>query len=199
MAARQTTRRNTRRNTPKQNTGASSWMMLLVGVGLGLLIAWLIYASVHGNTTKQKTQKKPVASEEKQPPENALPQFDFYSILPELEVVIPEQFTDSLREALPNRGENKTAQTTANAAQPVEKPSNTYFIQAGSFKSPQDAERMKVNLLLLGMDVYINPVSVEGVKYHRVRIGPLKDYATFEQARNRLKENNIQYMVLKAR
>lgn len=193
MAKRQTTQR-----ARAQNTGTSSWVMLLVGVVIGLSIAFLIYIAYHDDTGKAPKEDKPAQA--KKTTQSALPQFDFYSILPELEVFIPEQFTAGLRKALPqNREETKTTQTQTSNQQPPEKTTNTYFIQAGSFKSPQDAERMKVNLLLLGMDVYIKVVNVEGVQYHRVRIGPLKDYTSFEQARNRLKENNIQYMVLETR
>ena len=126
-------------------------------------------------------------------------EFEFHSILPELDVVIPEQLTETLRDVLPKKKpeEKKNVDTVSVEEKPAQ--GDTYFIQAGSFKKNEDAERMKIKLLLLGLDVHVQSVNVEGAKYHRVRIGPLTDFDSFDRARARLKENGVQYLVLKTR
>lgn len=195
-------RRPARRNS--SNQGNNSWLLLLTGIVLGLILAWLIYLVFEDRPDDKNSGKAAPAVEEKKSGQNDnnLPQFEFYSILPELEVVIPEQFTESLREVLPVEAEEPTDQP-----QPEPTPEKqeqiaqgkTYFIQAGSFRKQEDAERMKVKLILLGLDVQINPVQVENNRYHRVRVGPFKNYGAFETATQRLRENNIKYIVLQAR
>ena len=191
-----------RRKSRHKSGDVPLWLTFTAGLVSGLLVA-VLYFSVYNDTDDRKGTS--VKAERDDKPESGVspPQFEFYSILPELEVVIPEQFTDSLREILPqDRDENTVAKATPTPKKgPVtpDKSGDIYSIQAGSFKSIEDAERMKVNLLLLGLNVVVKVVSVEGVRYHRVRVGPLTDYRSFQQARDRLKENNIQYMVLKSR
>ena len=192
-----------RRTNRQQDRGLPGWVILLIGVALGLLIASLLYFTYGGDAEEMSAQEPPAKTDDIEKSETgiSLPRFEFYSILPELEVVIPEQFTDSLRKVLqPTEEADQTAEPDTNVKQPqAEKDSGTYFIQAGSFKNSEDAERMKIKLLLLGLDVKLKAVNIEDVQYHRVRIGPLTDYESFEVARKRLKENGVQFLVLKSR
>lgn len=192
-------RKPARRNNRNQNNGSPGFALLVIGFVLGVFVSVATYFAIGGPEQKvAKSKEEQQVAQANQEPEL---KFEFHSILPELEVVIPEQFTEKLREVLPEskpESEQQDAGTTTSetAAQPS---GETYFIQAGSFKKSEDAERMKIKLLLLGLDVNVQPVNVQGVQYHRVRIGPLTDYRSFEKARDRLKENNVQYMVLKSR
>ena len=192
-----------RRTNRQQDGGLPGWMILLIGVALGLSIASLLYFTYDGDTDEASVREPPPKTDDIDKSETgiSLPRFEFYSILPELEVVIPEQFTDSLRKVLqPTEAVDQTTEPDTNAKQQrAEKDSGTYFIQAGSFKNSEDAERMKIKLLLLGLDVKLKSVNIEDVKYHRVRIGPLTDYESFEMARKRLKDNDVQFLVLKSR
>jgi cell division protein FtsN len=192
-----------RRTNRQQDRGLPGWVILLIGVALGLLIASLLYFTYGGDAEEMSAPEPPAETDDIEKSETgiSLPRFEFYSILPELEVVIPEQFTDSLRKVLqPTEEADQTAEPDTNVKQPqTEKNSGTYFIQAGSFKNAEDAERMKIKLLLLGLDVKLKSVNIEDVKYHRVRIGPLTDYESFEMARKRLKDNDVQFLVLKSR
>jgi peptidoglycan lytic transglycosylase len=58
----------------------------------------------------------------------------------------------------------------------------TAMIQAGSFRDPDNAERLKSALASVG-PVEVTPISVGNVTYYRVRVGPLPDG---EEARNAL-------------
>ena len=50
----------------------------------------------------------------------------------------------------------------------------TAMIQAGSFRNPDNAERLKSALASVG-PVEVTPVTVGGVTYYRVRVGPIPD------------------------
>ncbi|MEM7208957.1 MAG: SPOR domain-containing protein [Pseudomonadota bacterium] len=198
MAARQN-----RKNSRNSNAGIPQWMVFSAGILFGLALSFLIDDVFLSDKKDEKTADVSNQAQTKQSDDGkneSMPRFEFYSILPELEVVIPDEFTDTLKDVLPDIEQTATESAQENdAAEAPPASGETYFIQAGSFNKKEDAERMKVKLLLLGLDVDTKAVTVEGKQYHRVRIGPLVDYGAFETARDRLKENNIQYIVLKSR
>jgi len=198
-----------RKNARKARNGVSQWMIFGAGILFGLTMAFLLEAVFHDD---EKDEKTPVAANNTPPGQIAdsgritdsdhdiMPDFDFYSVLPELEVVIAQELTDTLNQALPAVAPSATQpapQTGTVEATPAS--CEPYFIQAGSYKRKEDAERMKVKLLLLGLNVKTKAVNVKGEQYHRVSIGPLVDDGALETARDRLKKNNIQYIVLKSR
>ena len=121
--------------------------------------------------------------------------FEYDSILPEIEVVIPNKFVETLRSVLPqDQGVEEAPDAPTEAKQNAE----TYYIQAGSFRERNDAERMRAQLLLLNLDAAIQAATINNTQYYRVRIGPLLDYPSFDKSRARLEKNNIQYIVLKS-
>jgi len=155
------------------------WGMLLIGLVIGLFIAFLVYLD------RLPEQRAAGARGERQAAKapRVEPRFEFYSILPELEVVVPDILADKPREA------PGPAQAPGEAA--------VYYLQAGSFKSSEEADRMKANLVLLGLDVVVQTVSVNDVRWHRVRVGPLSTEQALRQARAQLLEHNIDFMLLK--
>ena len=104
-------------------------------------------------------------------------------ILPELEVVIPDVLNPESLLEKPRKSEQNGG--------------TIYYLQAGSFKSTAEADRMKASLLLLGLDVTVQSVNVNNVRWHRVRVGPLTDARQLKEARRRLLEANIDFMLLK--
>ena len=82
------------------------------------------------------------------------------------------------------------------AAQAVESP-GIYVIQAGSFSSYADADRMKARLALLGIVSRIQKVSIDDKNYHRVRIGPLESLAQLNSTRQALRQAKIEVMVIR--
>ncbi|MDZ7828865.1 MAG: SPOR domain-containing protein [Halofilum sp. (in: g-proteobacteria)] len=76
-------------------------------------------------------------------------------------------------------------------------PGGTYFLQVGSFQKSEQADRMKAKVSLLGLDVDIQSVNVSGERWHRVRIGPYADPAKLGAVQRRLRENDIDYLVLR--
>ncbi len=180
-----------RTTSRKPKSAVPGWAWMVIGLLVGLFIAFLVYLQQGGG---KETVRKPVSATAKPPasdtravtktPPPEPPKkkegisFDFYNILPELEVVIPE-------EELKQDGA-----TTDEKA--------TYYLQVGSFKNSTDAEARKAELLLLNFAPSVQTVTIDGNQtWHRVRIGPFTDRRKVDQARRRLQDNGIDFIMLK--
>lgn len=187
MAQRDYAKRTT---TRKQKGQVPGWVWMLAGLLVGLFIAFLVYLQQVGGTDALKkftsshnTPKKVDTREVKRATPKEAPKkedginFDFYKILPELEVVIPE---DEL-----NKSET-----------PQEKA--TYYLQVGSFKEDAEAESRKAQLILLNFSPSVQTVTIDGNQtWHRVRLGPFTDRRKADSARRRLLDNDIDSIMLK--
>jgi cell division protein FtsN len=106
--------------------------------------------------------------------------FDFYDVLPEFEVVVPDT-GEELRED--PRDEARAR-------------SGNYIVQAGAFRTVADADRMQAQLALLGFESRIQRVAIDSDVYHRVRIGPVEDLAELNRIRRRLRDEQIDYVLI---
>lgn len=176
------------------------WIWMLAGLAIGLFVALLVY--IKDNTsgklaitetvskvfqTQKQTDtrdvKKPQSNKPPEPSSSTKPKFDFYTILPELEVAIPEQ------ELL-----NTKEKTTNNSSQPGQQ----YMLQAGSFKKFEEADKLKARLALQGIEAAIQKVKINDTDtWHRVRIGPLNNVKALNQTRMRLRDLGIASIVVK--
>lgn len=166
---------------------------MLFGLSLGLLVA----AAVYWNGPR--TEGSPVAVTISAPPAagvtapatpspasaetaaDSAPRFEFYEMLPKFEVVLPE----TELEARPDHTETV-----------LEEPGR-YVLQAGSFSAQADAERMRANLALLGVQSRIQNVTIDTDDYHRVRIGPTNDLDALNGIRARLWDAEIEVLLIK--
>jgi len=174
---------------------------MLFGLSLGLVVAAGVYLrgsspskTSAAASTDANTRTKPPAPAERQSsrqPNRAAnagdktpseqPRFDFYEMLPKYEVVIPEV---------------ETAASPATRAKPIEEP-GSYVLQAGSFGAAADAERLRANLALLGIESRVQRVTIDDDVFHRVRIGPITDLAALNRIRKQLRDARIEPMVMK--
>jgi cell division protein FtsN len=180
-----------RRRTRKQPT--PGWVWLLTGLTIGLAVALFVHlrhstslptaAPVATRAAKPASQKAEETAELEPVPESG---FDFYTMLPGLEVVVPE--------------EDMRPRSSAGSATPAPQLApGRYWIQAGSFRRHQDADRRKAELALLGFSSGIQAVTLDGQTWHRVRIGPLPDAAQAENTRRRLAESGIGALAVRER
>ena len=201
-------RRKTRsRRQPPRGKPAINWGSLAFGfvAGLGITVAAWLYGLPHlagvgpaappveppldpPAETITEAAQPPVESTTDERPRPAEievdgEEFDFYDLLPEQEVVVSNDF------------ESVRAQEAA-AALPITE-DGTHIIQAGSFRSAQDADRMKATLALQGMRAEVVPVTVNEQRFHRVRVGPIEDLATLNEYRRRLQRARIDVMVVR--
>ena len=73
-----------------------------------------------------------------------------------------------------------------------------YMIQAGSFRSLEQADRLKAQLALHGIEATIQTVKInDNDTWHRVRVGPISNLSTLNQTRQRLHDNGIATIVVK--
>ncbi len=179
---------------PKPSLGI---MPFLTGLSLGLFVAFFVYLQgqkpAGESLLPQKQAAQQDTSAKKQSEEKASsgirPRFDFYTILPESEVKVPEWEPDSDGETpAQNSG-------TPEAAHPA-----SYILQVGSFQKYEDADRVKARLALLGIQAEIQRVVINGQNvWFRVRVGPLKAGKALKQTQSLLSENGMDSLLLKIR
>jgi cell division protein FtsN len=87
----------------------------------------------------------------------------------------------------------------APAGEPPAAERATYLLQAGAFRSPEDADAMKAKLALIGFEARIISADVNGTLFYRVRVGPYVQLEDMNRARYRLAENGIESSVVRQR
>jgi cell division protein FtsN len=147
------------------------------------------------------------------------PQFDFYSVLSEKEVRIPDaeisaqarveqqqkqaaqlqaqQAAQAAAQA--NAPQAVTQNVTAAPASAVAQPGagSGYLLQVGAFPNASDAETLKAKLALQGFVANVQSVSIGGQTYHRVRLGPFRSATDLESTKQRLAGAGINAIALK--
>ena len=81
-------------------------------------------------------------------------------------------------------------------AKPVDEP-GSYVLQAGSFSTASDADRLQASLALLGIESRVQRVTIDDDVYHRVRIGPITDLEKLNRIRRQLHDAHINAMLMK--
>ena len=169
--------RTTRKKRSTKSAPLPGWIWLATGLVIGLSATFL------PSINEKSKQQTPEAVSEKE--SNVAPvskrTFDFYTLLPELEVVVDEDIDSSSSSA-----KNQL-------------PAGEYVLQVGSFKSSEEADSLKAQLALMGIETNIEVVKVNTINWHRVRIGPSKDIDQLQTTQKRLRTNNMDSILLKVR
>lgn len=182
-----------RRSSSKRNSSEyPGWLYGVFGLAVGLSVAAAVWVS------DRRAPRAPAADPAPPPaslesalddngesPEAAIAEpaadeaeskrFEFYDMLPNFEVIVPEQDTVVIKDTEPKA---------------VEQP-GTYILQAGSFSTHDDADRRRAQLALQGIESAIQEVRIDNRTYHRVRIGPVSDLEQLNVLRSRLRAANI--------
>jgi cell division protein FtsN len=200
MAARRTSR-----SRPRKSKGLPVWAVMLIGLALGAALMWggqrLFFhggkplsgiASLFSGPKTTATTQKPAAQATKEPDK---PQFDFYTILPEIETVLPDR-RDKLAKSAPK------SPTRPGQADDTDTSDKTvvYVLQAASYASLEDADRLKAKLVLNGLETRIEKITIEGKgDFFRVRLGPYSRLADLDAANARLAQQGIKALRLKVK
>ena len=67
-----------------------------------------------------------------------------------------------------------------------------YFIQAGAFRTAEDAEQQRARLLLLGMQAKVSEREQAGRTVYRVRVGPFDKKDDADRVKDRLDNSSIE-------
>jgi len=176
-----------------------AWIWLGVGVLLGLIVAMVFLGSDWAPMLRKKTGPQPnpeaVAPRETDPPlveakDKPRKNYDFYSVLPEMEVVIPDAEISAKARA-------EAAQTPANSATPPASADSRYLLQVGSYPSAKAADEVKAKLAILGFVAQVYPVTINGKTWNRVRLGPYASASDLETAKASLSDNGFNAIALK--
>lgn len=184
VAKKKTKRKVAGRTPPKRRL--PGWIILLIGVLFGLIIA--VFGYVNGWVPKpQHKGDKPIAQtsqteqtttvEDKSEDLKIEPKkgYDFYETLQGMEVIIDEK---ELKQA-----ENRTP--------------NNYILQLGAFRTLNDAEALKAKVAFIGLTAKIHSVDVKQTKWYRVRLGPYKGGRKAEEVKKNLDKNGFDAILLK--
>lgn len=176
----------------RRGGGGSASLTGMQGLGIGLAIGLAVAFAVW--QFKSRPVAAPAAQEEKKPapmsaredsaeqapPPNAT-DYTFYERLKNFEVVIPEKEKDVRRDSKPA---------------PETRP-GTYVLQAGSYRNFADADRVRAQLALQGVESKVQKVTVDTDTWHRVRIGPITNLDELNRIRTRLRNAEIDALVIR--
>ena len=183
--------------------------MLLAGMVIGALatILWQGMQAEDGGVgtgirqmLNQFKQQHPESMTEQVESEQDTParqtNFDFYTVLPEIEVVVPSVESDS---SLSISQTNTARKTTANAAEVGDDTNaSVYMLQAGAYKNQADADRLKAELAFQGLVSTIQKISIQDRgDFYRVRLGPYISYDQMAAADQKLARQGITALRLK--
>jgi cell division protein FtsN len=93
--------------------------------------------------------------------------------------------------------ETKAAAEKAAMAAAAADDGTRYVLQAGAFKTPEDADAMRARLAMLGLDSRVFPVEQGGTTLYRVRLGPYGQIDDINRIRKTLATNNIDAQVIR--
>ncbi len=171
----------------KRQPNTAPWKWLLAATLAGLFIAFLVFLSKEDRIQKHTNIALPTPAEQKKEPKKNIkpnkfvePEFDFYTILPDQEVIIPEA------EIKTRRREEKFS-----GAKP-----GRYVMQVGSFRKRYEADKLKARLALLGIEANIESAKIGAAIWNRVKIGPYSSLSKIDSIRDRLKQNQIDAVVI---
>ena len=199
-----------------RSSGTPGWVWLIVGLLMGAAVfGYLQFKDKWGKPTSTLPQPDPQAQAratrgEEVAPDKPKPKYDFYTLLPEKEVVIPDAELDAQARAEAAKppapvaatqpavvtGE-LDASTTANLGDPLPTTpvasydSPRYLIQAGAFRGSTEAEALKAKIALTGEIARVEVAQINGNTVHRVRMGPYPNASTLAAAKQALASHGI--------
>lgn len=137
------------------------------------------------STRPDKTQSEQNSDEAKNKqaeikPEPQNPQFEFYTVLTEREVVVPDHEIDT------RSREERVGQVRA----------TLYHLQAGSYKDFKEADQLRAKLALMGIESRIEKAKVGNVTWHRIKMGPYARMKSVDIIRSRLRTDGIDSIVI---
>jgi cell division protein FtsN len=200
-----------------------AWVWLGIGVLLGLALSALVLIKDWAPMLRKKNVPQPnpeaavprepeqaVADETGRKPVAPKKTFDFYSVLPEMEVVIPDAELSAKARAEQQRQQAAAAQaqagTNGNAATapaattagvaPAEAGAR-YVLLAGSYAEPKAADEAKAKLALLGIVAKVQSITINGKTWNRVMVGPYSNASETETAKKTLADNGVKAIPMK--
>jgi len=195
-------RKPAKRSAPPSRSGGSFLLGMFVGLllGLGIALGVAFYLSKTplpflGGKSKPAAGKDAPTEPAKQASVAGMPQgaakgdkpkFDFYKILPGSEEPVTEkELKDAAKTAKGHPGQPDAGK-------------GVYFIQAGSFQNPADADNQKAKIAILGFESSVEPTALpDKGTWYRVRLGPYTTLEELNRVRRTLSQSGIDASLVK--
>jgi cell division protein FtsN len=172
--------KHVKRHAPGGVMAVNGWVGFGIGLSVGLAVALAVHLHHYRDQATaevpQPAAEAPPASAtaptvEPPPATDAAAGYDFYDMLPKQEVEVP------------GSGEKGVASSAL--------PKGDVTLQAGSFKQPDEAEKLQARLAQYGIDSKIQRFSLDDETWYRVRIGPIATVEQLDTIRAKLAEAEI--------
>jgi cell division protein FtsN len=217
-------RRTVPPRVPPRRLRGGFMLGLFIGLVLGLGIALGVAFYLNKTPVPFLGKAKPAAKDGKEAPKTVAgmpqggakgvdkgadkerPKFDFYKILPGGEEPVSEKELKDLARTAKSQpaqpaqpGQPGQAGQQSQPGQP-EAARGVFFIQAGSFQNPVDADNQKAKIALLGFESSVEPTALpDKGTWYRVRLGPYTMLEDLNQVRKVLTQNGIDASLVKLR
>ncbi|KRW58939.1 SPOR domain-containing protein [Pseudomonas sp. TTU2014-080ASC] len=215
-------KRGASRYQPPAKKPVPGWFWLVCGLVIGGFMVFLFSLEPGKDDIKRERPDqgrnaqaaKPAKPEPKEP---AKPKYDFYTLLPESEVILPPQAIEPTPP--PKKPEQKPVtpeeakkidEARALAALSGQTPppppvvakgpvTSQFFLQAGSFRRKDDANNLRAQLILLGQNVQVESGTVRDETWYRVMVGPFASREQLGQAQKSLAASGYSNLLLQQR
>lgn len=201
---------------------------MAIGLTVGAFIVFLMKLepgkgseSVKREKVEQQKASK-IAEANKTPPsptQPVKPKYDFYTLLPESEVIVPPDAVPEKTLPTPQtapvapvtpaeaakidtaRAQAALSGVTPPPAPPVAKaaPVTKFFLQAGSFRKQADADKVRAQIILLGQAVSVESGTVKDETWYRVLVGPFSNREQLTTAQKQLAGSGFSNLLLQQR
>jgi cell division protein FtsN len=191
------------------------WVWLVCGLVIGGFIMFLMSLEPGRSEIKRaKDAPKPKEQPKRTTPaegQAAKPKYDFYTLLPESEVILPPEapkpppppVTVTPEEAAKIDAARAEAALSGQVPPPpptvAKAPVTQFFLQAGSFRQKAEAERVRAQIILLGQDVRVENVTVRDEVWYRVLVGPYANREQLGKAQKMLAASGYSNLLLQQR
>lgn len=172
-----------------------AWVYLIAGLIIGLFVAFLVFLSQQdGGRVDIKTAIEESAQQAKDTREvrqnsgNApsKPEFDFYKMLPELQVNVSPNLDVNIASKPPAPKPKETVRTTLSSN------AELYYLQVGAFTKFESADKQKAGLVLQNWPTKVQQVRKDdGVSIYRILVGPYNTGSELSSAEKGLKKQGL--------
>ncbi|MWV12358.1 SPOR domain-containing protein [Pseudomonas sp. R-28-1W-6] len=201
------------------------WVWLACGLLIGGFMVFLFSLEPGRDGIKrakpeeaQRPGSTPTGGPAKPPagkPEAPKPKYDFYTLLPESEVIVPPEALPTEKQAAESKPvtpeeaakiDAARAEALLNGQTPPPPPvvaktpaTTQFFLQAGSFRKQDDADKVRAQIILLGQNVQVESGTVREETWYRVLVGPYANREQLASAQKQLAGSGFSNLLLQQR
>jgi cell division protein FtsN len=181
--------------TPSSNSqrgGTLLGFVLGLVLGLGIAVAVALYIT---NAPVPFMSKVKPASESVTPDTAGDPNKPLYAPAPGTKGGAPAAAVPKVDAATDPKAAPPPAEKGPTPA--VADDGSRFLLQAGAFRSHDEADAMRARLALLGFDSKIFPLEKDGTTLYRVRLGPYGNLEDINRIRKTMAENGIDVQLIR--